>query len=91
MTRTRPRESDAYRDVEVMITGRHGNLSWDAIVEIDGAPPRAILVRSSSRDLHLTTGGRARMLDVHLAMTLDDQGDTAILTVGSFSEVYELS
>ena len=74
-----------------MIAGRHGTFSWDAIVEIDGAPPKPIVVRSSSGDLRLQTGRRARMLDVHVGMAHDDQGDTAILTIGSFSEVYELS
>ena len=87
----RPPEKGSYRDVEVMIAGRHGTFSWDAIVEIDGAPPKPIVVRSSSGDLRLQTGRRARMLDVHVGMAHDDQGDTAILTIGSFSEVYELS
>ena len=86
----RPPERDGYRDVEVMVTGRHGTFSWDAVVQIDGAAPKAMLVRSSSGDLNLQTGRRARMLDVHVGTVHDDQGDTAILTVGSFSEVYEL-
>ena len=86
----RPPEKDGYRDVEVMVTGRHGNLSWDAVVQIDGAAPKAILVRSSAGDLKLQPGGRARMLDVHVAAAHADQSDLAILTVGGSSEVYEL-
>jgi hypothetical protein len=73
-----------------MVTGRHGTFSWDAIAQIDGAAPKAILVRSSSGDLNLQTGGRARILDVHVGAVEEDQSDPAILTVGSFSEVYEL-
>ena len=86
----RPPEKDGYRDVEVMVTGRHGTFSWDAVVQIDGAAPRATLVRSSSGDLKLQAGRRARMVDVHVGAVHEDQGDPAVLTVGSFSEVYEL-
>ncbi|MGB7220087.1 MAG: PD-(D/E)XK nuclease family protein [Vicinamibacterales bacterium] len=84
-------EKGSYRDVELTITGQHGPHSWDAILELDSGPPRRVLLRSSSGDLDLHPGERARILDVQIATILEDQNDPLILTIGSFSEVYELA
>jgi hypothetical protein len=89
LARTRTSEKDSYRDVEITITGRHGPFSWDAVLELDGEPPKSVLVRSSSGDLDLQNGTRARILDVHIGTVSEDQTEPMILTVGSFSEVYQ--
>ena len=79
-------------DAQVLITGRHGERSWDGIVEFCGFAKAGagILVRTSQTSHEFTEGQRIRVLDAKWLKPVDASDEPAILTLGDFSEAFVL-
>ena len=79
-------------DAQLLITGRHGERSWDGIVEFSGFAKAGagILVRTSQTSHEFTEGQRIRVLDAQWLKPVDASEEPAILTLGDFSEAFVL-
>lgn len=76
-------------DVELLVMGRHGPLSWDAVIGVMGGANRgrAAVLRTKD-DLEFRSGDRLRVLDASVAIDDEDDGYPAVITLGALSEVY---
>lgn len=78
-----------FTDVEMLITDRHGSMSWDGIVVAATrcASGTRIVLRTTNPSLEFRAGDRLRVLDAHLAMP-EYESDPSTATMGVFSEVF---
>jgi hypothetical protein len=82
-----------FGDLEVILTGRHGPLSWDGSVN-DASPkqPVNILLRTANLQFELRTGQKLRLLNVHITVPqrVDDEREQPIcvVTMGTTSEAF---
>lgn len=80
---------DGFSDIEIIITARHGPLSWDAVVGVAaGIRSGCKAVLRSSGELNARVGKRIRIVDAHLEILLEEGEDIVIITIGSLTEVY---
>jgi len=79
-------------DVQLLITARHGERSWDGIVELSGIANAGakILVRTSQISYEFREGQHLRILDGQLLKPIDSSNEPFVLTAGDFSEVFEV-
>lgn len=79
-----------FMDLEVSVVSRHGNSSWDAIVEGACELPQGnpVLLRGATPGLDLQPGDRARVLDAHVSETTDGESRSVVATLSSVSEVF---
>jgi hypothetical protein len=91
----RPSAFDAnprFSDAELKIVGRHGPSSWDAVIVPSRtlASGKAALLRTP-QDTQLRPGQHLRVLDAAIAVDSEEQDNPAIITVGTFSEIYAVA
>jgi hypothetical protein len=78
-----------YGDLQVLITGRHGPTSWDAVTESAGTVPpgSSALIRCSSTDLQFQVGQRLRLISVWFGGNTEGS-NTKVVTAGLNTEAY---
>lgn len=83
-----------FADLEVIISGRHGPSSWDAVVVCSSIVKRGqlIMVRADDPPFELRVGQQLRLLSVHMSIldkqTIEEGQSTAIATLGILSEAF---
>ncbi|MEK7472352.1 MAG: PD-(D/E)XK nuclease family protein, partial [Patescibacteria group bacterium] len=79
-----------YIDVEMVITDRHGPMSWDGVVVTATrcTSGTRIVLRATNPSVEFRAGDRLRVLDAHLAMP-EHESDPSTVTMGVFSEVFK--
>ena len=78
-------------DIAIRITGRHGPLSWDAVVESSAAATHGdqFLLRADKRPLSLRPGQVVRLLAVHISDPGGEDPESVMVgTLGTTSEVF---
>lgn len=82
-------DNGRFGDVELKITGRHGQTSWDAVVvrARDLQTNTSALLRVQ-QPVELKAGMLVRVLDGALARDPEDPAAPAIVTLGAFSESF---
>jgi hypothetical protein len=80
----------SFADLEVSIGRRHGNSSWDATVKKSCAAPEgaSILLRMATPSPEIREHDRIRVLDAHLSEIGKGEGQPAVATLTSVSEVF---
>jgi RecB family exonuclease len=82
---------ETFVDIEVEMTGQHGEKSWDAVIRSDPIESgRPALVRYDHIPVAFRSGQRVRLLSVYMTPSNDDQIEKspAIITMGAFSEAF---
>lgn len=81
-----------FGDFELTIIGRHGPLSWDAVVKSAGRieSGRRVLLRTSRSDLELAIGKTVRILDAFFLPFEEDLSDPVIVTMGVVTEIFDV-
>lgn len=77
------------KDVELVVTGRHGPASWDVLEATSGGPASnmRIVLRTSPSGPEFGVGASLRVLGAHVGNQEND-AETGVLTLGVLSEVF---
>jgi hypothetical protein len=85
----RQARSRRFFDIEVTVSGRHGLSSWDVQVAPSQLGPAAGHgVLRTGGDIEFCPGDRLRVLDAAVAVDDESEGQPAVITLGTLSEVY---
>jgi len=78
-----------FGDLEVLVSGRHGPSSWDAVFTLGAGfhPGKHALVRTRGNHV-FRSGYRLRILNASIAMDIDDDASPVAVTLSSQSEVF---
>ena len=78
-----------FTDIELVITGRHGPTSWDAVVAVSrvGSDGRQVVLRTGSSGPNLKRDDRVRVLDTHFAIPLEET-EPGVATLTALSELF---
>lgn len=80
-----------FGDVELKITGRHGPMSWDAlVVRARELPTKMAALLRLQQPEDFKVGARVRVLGGALMRDPEDDTAPAIVTLGAFSEIYRV-
>lgn len=81
-------DDSSFGDIEVIITGRHGPSSWDAVAraKAGSSAERRVLLRTAD-DLALRRGQTVRIVDANVVASTDIE-TVVVVTLGAMSEVF---
>lgn len=81
-----------FADFELIIIGRHGPSSWDAVVELSRGLPagKRVLLRTNG-DIQFCDNDRIRLLDAAVTVSEADNTQPVVITLGILSEVFAVS
>lgn len=79
-------------DAQLSIQGLHGSSSWDARVLVGplAITGKDVVLRAAAQGFSVPNRQVVRVLDVHLSVVVDDERQPPVLTLGSFSEAFEV-
>jgi hypothetical protein len=78
-----------FADVELTVTGRHGPLSWDAVIDVArDLPTGKLAVLRTMGDFQYRVGERLRVLDAAIAVSVVDDDQPVVITLWTMSEAY---
>lgn len=84
-------EDGRFGDIELQITGRHGSMSWDAVVvRARNIPAKAPALLRLQQPNELKVGTRLRVLDSAIAQDPEDATAPTIVTLSALSEAYHV-
>lgn len=88
---------DAFADIQVKLVSRHGQSSWDAVIESqeESTAGKAVLLRTAGVRCDLRAAQRLRLLGVHLSTPRDgvsgEEPSMLVATMGEMSEAFVLA
>ena len=88
---------ERFTDVQLKLTGRHGTISWDGVIESCSELARGsrVLLRTIGLPFELRAGHRLRLLNLRVSASVEDSADDepvpTVVSMGTTSEAFLLS